>query len=116
MVVDDESFFRSVLRDMMTRAGFQVVAEASDGGEAVEKYRQLRPALVLMDVYMTDMSGIEATRQITAHDPAARIVICSGTGYDEDIAAARQAGALEVIYKPFYEEEVIAIINRLLAG
>jgi two-component system chemotaxis response regulator CheY len=116
MVVDDEVFFRGVLGDMLAADGFSVVAEAADGDEAVGKYLETRPALVLMDIYMPETNGIEATRRIIAADPTAKVIICSGTGYDDDIAAAMQAGALGVIYKPFYGEEVMATINRLLGG
>ena len=90
LVVDDEQFFRQVLRDMLQKDGFRVVAEASSGEEAVEKFRQFAPELVLMDIYMPNKNGIEATSEIMAIDPAARILICSGTGYDDDIDAAIQ--------------------------
>jgi len=116
LVVDDEQFFRQVLRDMLQKAGFRVVAEASSGEEAVEKFRQFAPELVLMDIYMPDMNGIEATREIMALAPAARILICSGTGYDDDINAALQAGARGIIYKPFFEAEVMETINTLLTA
>ena len=116
LVVDDEQFFRQVLRDMLQKAGFRVVAEASSGEEAVEKFRQFAPELVLMDIYMPDMNGIEATRAIMALAPAARILICSGTGYDDDINAALQAGARGIIYKPFFEAEVMETINTLLTA
>ena len=116
LVVDDEQFFRQVLRDMLQKDGFRVVAEASSGEEAVEKFRQFSPELVLMDIYMPDMNGIEATREIMALAPAARILICSGTGYDDDINAAIQAGARGIIYKPFFEAEVMETINSLLTA
>jgi two-component system chemotaxis response regulator CheY len=116
LVVDDEQFFRQVLRDMLQKDGFRVVAEASSGEEAVEKFRQFAPELVLMDIYMPDMNGIEATREIMALAPTARILICSGTGYDDDINAAIQAGARGIIYKPFFEAEVMETINTLLTA
>jgi len=115
LVVDDEHFFRAVLREMLVKDGFTVVAEASSGDEAVVKFREFAPSLVLMDIYMHDMNGIEATRAILSIDPAAKIVICSGTGYDEDINAALQAGARAIIYKPFYDVEVMEILRSTLA-
>jgi two-component system chemotaxis response regulator CheY len=116
LIVDDEQFFREVLRDMLQKAGLQVVAEASSGDEAVELFKQFAPDLVLMDIYMPDMNGIEATLAIKALAPAAKILICSGTGYDDDIDAAVKAGANGIIYKPFYDAEVIETINTLLAA
>ena len=104
-----------VLRAMLIKDGFQVVAVASSGEEAVELFKQFAPDLVLMDIYMPSMNGIEATREIIAASPAAKILICSGTGYDDDISAALQAGARGIIYKPFYDEEVMATINSILA-
>lgn len=114
LIVDDEQFFRGVLRDMLQQAGLRVIAEASSGEEAIELFRHHAPELVLMDIYMPGMSGIEATREIMALAPAARILICSGTGYDDDINAALQAGARGIIYKPFYDEEVLQTVTNLL--
>jgi len=116
LVVDDEQFFRRVLCDMLQKDGFRVVAEASSGDEAVAMFRQTAPDLVLMDIYMPDKNGIEATREIMAFAPDAKILICSGTGYDDDINAALQAGACGIIYKPFFEAEVMETINTLLTA
>lgn len=116
LVVDDEQFFRQILRDMLHKDGFRVVAEASSGDEALEKFRQFAPELVLMDIYMPDMNGIEATREIMAFAPMAKILICSGSGYDDDINAALQAGACGIIYKPFFAAEVLETINRHLTA
>ena len=115
LVVDDEHFFREVLKKILSDAGFSVVAEASDGDEAVSKFREFSPALVLMDIYMPNKSGIEATRDIISIDPAAKILVCSGTGFDEDIDSSLKAGALGVIFKPFFDEEVIESIRNALA-
>lgn len=114
LVVDDEIFFRSVLKELLVKSGFSIAGEAADGDEAVARYRECSPALVLMDIYMPNKNGIEATREILAADPAAKIIVCSGTGYDDDINAALGLGAKGIIYKPFYEEEVISIIKEQL--
>ena len=116
LVVDDEQFFREVLRSMLQKEGYRVVAEASGGDEAVEMFRKFAPGLVLMDIYMPGKNGIEATRDIIAFAPEAKILICSGTGYDDDINAAILAGAKGIIYKPFYDEEVMETIRTLLAA
>ncbi|NJD91725.1 MAG: response regulator [Geobacter sp.] len=112
LVVDDEMFFRSVLKELLVKNGYTVAGEAADGDEAVVRYRECAPALVLMDIYMPKMNGIEAVREILAADPAAKILVCSGTGYDDDINAAVAFGAKGIIYKPFYEEEILAAIKE----
>lgn len=116
LVVDDELFFREILKKMLTDAGFNVVSEACDGAEAVQKFTETSPALVLMDIYMSAISGIEATKEIIAINPSAKIIICSGTGYDEDISAALAVGAKAVIFKPFYDEEVLETLRNVLAA
>lgn len=116
LVVDDELFFREILKKMLTDAGFNVVSEACDGAEAVQKFTETSPALVLMDIYMSAISGIEATKEIIAINPSAKIIICSGTGYDEDISAALAVGAKAVIFKPFYDEEVLETLRNVLAS
>ncbi len=115
LLADDEHFFRQVLGKMLVDGGFTVVAEAADGDEAVLKFREFAPTLVFMDIYMPNKSGIEATKDILAIDPAAKILICSGTGYDEDIDAALKVGARGVIFKPFYDEEVLETVRNILA-
>jgi len=116
LLADDEQFFRKVLGAMLVDGGFTVVAEAADGNEAVLKFKEYAPSLVFMDVYMPDKNGIEATREIMAINPAAKVLICSGTGYDDDIDAALKAGARGVIFKPFYDEEVLETVRNILAS
>jgi len=116
LLADDEVFFRKVLGKMLADSGLTVVAEASDGDEAVLKFKEVAPALVFMDIYMPNKSGIEATKEIMSMNPAAKILICSGTGYDEDIDAALKAGAKGVIFKPFYDEEVMETVRNILAS
>jgi len=114
LIVDDEQFFRQVLRQMLVDEGYTVVAEACDGDDAVLKYREFTPDLVFMDIYMPEKNGIEAIRDILSNDPNAKILICSGTGYDEDIDAALKAGARGVIFKPFYDAEVMETVRNIL--
>jgi len=116
LIVDDEQFFRQVLGKMLADAGYTVIAEASDGDEAVLKYREFAPSLVFMDIYMPTKNGIEAIRDIIAFAPGAKILICSGTGYEDDINAALKAGAKGVIFKPFYDEEVLETVRNVLAS
>lgn len=115
MIVDDEIFFRELLGDILAKAGFTVVAQAASGAEAIALYRQHRPDLVLMDIYMPEKNGIDASRELLALDPQVKVIICSGVGYDDDLSAAVAAGACGVIYKPFYAEEVIETVSSKLA-
>ena len=113
LVVDDEAFFRAVLRQMLENNGYTVL-EAADGDSAVTTYREASPVLVLMDIYMPQKNGIEATREIISFDKSARVLICSGSGYDDDINAALAVGARGVISKPFFDEEVLSVISNHL--
>ena len=116
MIVDDELFFRELLRDMLEKEGFTIIAEATDGADAVAKYRELRPEITIMDIFMPGQNGIDATREIVSFDEKARVLICSGVGYDDDIEAATQAGARGIIFKPFFPAEVMETIAKVMEG
>ena len=116
MIVDDELFFRELLRDMLQQAGFMVVAEAVDGMDAVDKYFQHRPDITVMDIFMPGENGIVATKEIISRDKDAKVLICSGIGYDDDIRAAMEAGARDVVVKPFFANEVIDTINKAIGA
>ncbi len=116
MIVDDELFFRELLRDMLEKEGFTIVAEATDGAEAVAKYRDHRPEITIMDIFMPGENGIDATREIVSFDENAKVLICSGIGYDDDIEAAMKAGARGIIVKPFFPAEVMETIAKVMGG
>ncbi len=116
MIVDDELFFRKMLRDVLSKEGFKIVAEASDGDEAVAKYRNYRPDITIMDIFMPEKNGIAAIKEILSFDRNAKVLIYTGIGFDEDVEVALQAGAKEVLLKSFSPEEVTEVINRVLAG
>lgn len=113
MIVDDEVFYRRILRDLLEKDGFCVVAEAVDGAEAVKFFKECRPAVVVMDIYMPNKSGMDAIKEILSIDGDAKVVICSGQGYDEDARAALGMGARHVLQKPFIKDEVLDIVNEL---
>jgi two-component system chemotaxis response regulator CheY len=114
LIVDDELFFRIMLRDILEKEGFSVVAEAANGVEAITKYRLHRPEITIMDIFMPEKNGIEALEEIVAMDRNARVLIFTGIGFDEDIEVAMQAGAKEVILKTFSPEEVTEVITRVM--
>lgn len=114
LVCDDAIFMRTMIGDILSQAGFEVVGEAESGAQAVEKYRQLRPDLVTMDIVMPDMGGIDAVRAICKDDPEARILMCSAMGQQALVVEAIQAGAKDFVVKPFQPSRVLEAVQRVL--
>ena len=115
LVCDDAIFMRTMISDILSQAGFEVVGEAESGLQAVEKYRMLRPDLVTMDIVMPDMGGIEAVREICKDDPDAKILMCSAMGQQALVVEAIQAGAKDFVVKPFQPSRVLEAVQRVLA-
>ena len=116
LICDDALFMRMMVSDILTQAGFDVVGQAATGIQAVEQYRELRPDLVTMDIVMPDMGGIDAVREITRHDPSARILMCSAMGQQALVVEAIQAGAKDFVVKPFQPSRVLEAVHRVLAA
>ncbi|HET9275035.1 MAG TPA: response regulator [Gemmatimonadales bacterium] len=114
LVCDDAIFMRTMITDILTQAGYEVIGEAESGAQAVEKYRQLKPDLVTMDIVMPDMGGIEAVREICKENPEARILMCSAMGQQALVVEAIQAGAKDFVVKPFQPSRVLEAVQRLL--
>jgi two-component system, chemotaxis family, chemotaxis protein CheY len=112
MVVDDALFMRNMLRGILVEGGHEVIAEAANGEEAVEKYRICRPDVVTMDIVMPKKSGIEALEEIKSLDPQARVVMCSAMGQEALVSEARAAGALDFILKPFNPQRVLEVVRN----
>ena len=115
MIVDDVFFMRSMLRSILEMEGYKVVAEAEDGEDAVAKYRACSPDLVLMDIFMPVKNGVDATRDIIGFDKNACVVICTVLGQEPLVNAAREAGAHGFILKPFTTEEVVVVLQQVMA-
>ena len=113
LVCDDAIFMRTMISDILTQAGFEVVGEAESGTQAVEKYHALKPDLVTMDIVMPDMGGIEADREICKTDPDAKILMCSAMG-QQALVEAIQAGAKDFVVKPFQPSRVLEAVQRVL--
>ena len=105
---------RSLLSDILARGGLEVVGEAGSGGEAVDKFRLLKPDLVTMDILMPDMGGIDAVREIVRIEPGARVLMCSAMGQHSLLLEAIQAGARDFIIKPFQPSRVLEAVHRVL--
>lgn len=115
LVVDDAAFMRNMIKGVFaSMSGFSVIGEASNGVEAIEKYKELKPDLVTMDIVMPLKSGIEAAREITSADPEARIIMCSALGQESLVMEAIDAGAMDFIVKPFKAEKILEVVNRVL--
>ncbi|MBM7650146.1 two-component system chemotaxis response regulator CheY [Bacillus ectoiniformans] len=114
LVVDDAKFMRMTLSDMLGNLKHEVVGEAENGEEAVERYRQLKPDVVTMDITMPGMNGIEASSKILSEFPDAKIIVCSAMGQQKMVMEAIEAGAKDFVVKPFDEARVDEALRRLL--
>lgn len=113
LIVDDAAFMRMILKDVLTKNGYEVVGEAENGLDAIEKYKELRPTLTLMDITMPELDGIKATKEIKSQFPDANIVICSAMGQQAMVVESIQAGAKDFIVKPFQPERVLEIVEKI---
>jgi two-component system chemotaxis response regulator CheY len=114
LIADDLSFMRMIQKEILTERGYTVVGEAADGVEAVEKFKTLRPDLVLLDITMPNMNGLEAMRNIFSIDPKAKVIMCSALGQQNLIVEAIRAGVKDFIVKPFKPERILSAIEKAL--
>ncbi|HHX95896.1 MAG TPA: response regulator [Clostridia bacterium] len=114
LIVDDAAFMRMMLKEILTKNGYEVVGEAEDGMSAIDKYQDLNPDLVTMDITMPNMDGITAVREIKKLDVKAKIVMCSAMGQQTMVIDAIQAGAHDFIVKPFQPARVIEAVQKAL--
>jgi two-component system, chemotaxis family, chemotaxis protein CheY len=116
LVVDDEAYFRNELSGILGKIGFTVVGEAADGREAVRMFLAHRPHVTIMDIYMPEKNGIDATREMIALDKNARVLTSSGSDCPSDIDAVMKIGAKGIIKKPFDSREIFESIKKALLG
>ena len=114
LIVDDAAFMRMMIKDILTKNGYEVVAEAANGVEAVELYKSHQPDLVTMDITMPEMDGIEAVKQIKAVNPAAKVIMCSAMGQQSLVMDAIKAGANDFIVKPFQADRVLEAVKKIV--
>ena len=114
LVCDDAIFMRTMITDILSQAGYDIVGEAESGAQAVQRYRELRPDLVTMDIVMPDMGGIDAVKEIVKLDPEAKVLMCSAMGQQALVVEAIQAGAKDFVVKPFQPSRVLEAIQRIL--
>ncbi|MCR4421248.1 MAG: response regulator [Spirochaetales bacterium] len=114
LIVDDLAFVRMMIKDILHKYGISVCGEAANGVEAIKKYNELKPDIVLLDITMPVMNGLEALQRIIIADPHAKVIMCSALGQQKLIVAAIKAGAKDFIVKPFKEERLISAIKKVL--
>ncbi|MFP4016187.1 MAG: response regulator [Halanaerobiales bacterium] len=115
MIVDDAAFMRLTLRNMIEDAGYNIVGDATNGLEAVQKYHELKPDLVTMDITMPEKDGLEALKEIVSMDDKARIIMCSAMGQQGMVLEAVKAGALDFIVKPFNKDRIQTALEKYLS-
>ena len=114
LIVDDAAFMRMMIKDILTKNGYNVAGEAENGLKAIEKYNELQPDLVLMDITMPEMDGIAALKQIKAANANALIIMCSAMGQQAMVIEAIQGGAKDFIVKPFQAERVLEAVKKVV--
>ncbi|MBS3969395.1 MAG: response regulator [Clostridia bacterium] len=112
LIVDDAAFMRMMIKDILSKNGYEIAGEAENGQKAVEMYKELKPDLVTMDITMPEKDGIAAVKEIKQMDASARIIMCSAMGQQMMVMEAIQAGARDFIVKPFQQERVIQAMEK----
>jgi two-component system, chemotaxis family, chemotaxis protein CheY len=115
LVVDDAAFMRKVVSDALASGGHEVVGEATNGAEAVERFQELRPELTTLDITMPQKDGLAALAEIMAIDPAARVVMCSALGQETKVLESIKLGAKDFVVKPFQPARVLEAVGKALA-
>lgn len=116
LLVDDAAFMRKMIKDTLVKNGYTEVFEAVDGADAVEKFGEIGPDLVVMDITMPNMDGLEALKAIRAKDGSANVVMCSAMGQESMVMDAVRSGAKDFIVKPFKPDRVISTVGKILGG
>ena len=114
LICDDAAFMRMMIKNVLTKGGYNVVGEAENGAKAVEKCKELSPDLVLMDITMPEMDGIQALKEIKKIDGGAKVIMCSAMGQQAMVVESIQAGAKDFIVKPFQEDRVLEAVKKVI--
>lgn len=114
LIVDDAAFMRMMIKDILSKNGFEIAGEAPNGMKAVELYKAEKPDIVTMDITMPEMDGIQALKEIRSFDSGAKIIMCSAMGQQAMVMEAIKSGAKDFIVKPFQAERVLEAIKKVL--
>jgi two-component system chemotaxis response regulator CheY len=114
LICDDAAFMRMMIKDILSKNGYTIVGEAENGLKACEKYNETRPDLVMMDITMPEMDGIQALKKIKTADPSANIIMCSAMGQQAMVIESIQSGAKDFIVKPFQADRVLEAVKKAI--
>ncbi len=114
LICDDAAFMRMMIKDILTKNGYGIAGEAENGVVAVDKYNETKPDLVLMDITMPEMDGIQALKKIRENDPSALVIMCSAMGQQAMVIEAIQSGAKDFIVKPFQADRVLEAVKKVV--
>ena len=114
LICDDAAFMRMMIKDILMKNGYNIVGEAEKGFKAIDKYIETRPDLVMMDITMPDMDGIQALKKIKAIDPNANVIMCSAMGQQAMVIESIQSGAKDFIVKPFQQDRVLEAVKKVI--
>ena len=116
LLVDDAAFMRKMIKDVLSKGGYTELYEAVDGIDAVEKFAEIHPDLVMMDITMPNMDGLDALKAIRAKDGNANVVMCSAMGQESMVMDAVRSGAKDFIVKPIKADRVLKTVNTILGN
>ncbi|WP_349258950.1 response regulator [Baekduia sp.] len=114
LVVDDAAFMRKMVSDALTGGGHEIVGEAANGAEAVQRFQELRPDIMTLDITMPEKDGLTALREIIAVDPSAKVVMCSALGQESKVLESIKLGAKDFVVKPFQVDRVLSAVEKAL--
>ena len=114
LLVDDAAFMRKMLSDLLIKGGHEIIGEAVNGEDAYEKYKELQPDIVTMDITMPVCNGLESVKKIMKDFPNAKIIMCSAMGQQAMVLEAIQSGAKDFIVKPFQADRVLEAVNKAI--
>jgi two-component system chemotaxis response regulator CheY len=114
LVVDDAAFMRKMVSDALSGGGHEIVGEAANGCEAVQRFQELRPDVMTLDITMPEKDGLTALREIIAVDPGAKVIMCSALGQESKVLESIKLGAKDFVVKPFQAERVLSAIEKAL--
>ena len=115
LIVDDAAFMRMMIKDILSKNGYDIVGDAADGVQGVQLYQDTQPDLVTMDITMPEMDGITALKEIKKVNPLAKVIMCSAMGQQAMVIDAIQAGAKDFIVKPFQADRVLEAVSKALS-
>lgn len=116
MLVDDAAFMRMMVKNALTKSGYDNFIEAQDGAEAVKKYDEEKPDMVIMDITMPNMDGLQALKKIRENDPNAKVVMCTAMGQEGMVVDAIKSGAKDFIVKPFNADRIVQTVKTILGN